>query len=339
MSDETASEITLSPFYYSAVNEVTKPNSLVFVSHYFADRWMRELGPLGTAIVVCLRSRCYHNAKTGEKRDRVQVAVPEIAAEIGVSAKTVRREMDGNKVLPKFLRRQREWAPGPTAGSLRKDAYTYQVAMDDPVHPLDEGRLTEIVREKARLAEKGESEEEAKERARRRGTPTGSPSQRPSGQNDRTESQSPPGQNDHTAPGVDNLTTSRDRMTTPRDKMTRGTGQNDQTLKESYSLLENPLNPSARTGPGADTTAKFSFSLFSEREETPPPTPQPRPWTDLSDEEKRPYAEQAASELRRYALEAGAERWARIGPRQEAVRAKNIYEAAVKGKPWPGRPA
>ena len=66
MSD--AETLKLSPFYHSAVNEVTKPSSLVFASRYFVERWMRELGPTGMAIVLALRRRCFSDRKTGEVR-------------------------------------------------------------------------------------------------------------------------------------------------------------------------------------------------------------------------------------------------------------------------------
>jgi len=176
LAPDSTSDVTVSPFYHSAVNEVTKPSSLVFVSHYFADRWMRELGPLGSALVICLRSKCYHDRSKGELRDRVKIAVPDVAQEIGVSAKTVRRELEtitkAGGPLARFLRVHISYAPGRTPESVRRDANTYQVAMDDPVHPLDEPDLMAAVRAKEMRAEKSttaESEQEAKERARRQG--------------------------------------------------------------------------------------------------------------------------------------------------------------------------
>ena len=184
-------DITVSPFYYSAVNEITKPGSLVFTSHYFVDRWMRDLGPVGTAIVTVLRSHCYQNRATQELRNRIQLSVPAIAAEVGVSPKTIRREMEANKVLQKFLQRREEYAPGPTPQSLRTDAYSYLVAMDDPVHPLDQELLQEAIREKARRMEKGGGEEDAKARARQK------QSEQKQG---KADTQKPPGQFDHTEP-------------------------------------------------------------------------------------------------------------------------------------------
>ncbi len=299
-------DLTVSPFYYSSVNEITKPESLTFTSHYFADRWMRELGPVGAAIVVILRSHCYHNRKRGELRDRVQLPVPQIAEEVGVSAKTVRRELDGNRALQRFVRVHVEYAPGRTPESVRRDANSYQVAMDDPVHPQDEARLQEVIREKARQMEKGsDDEEDAKARAKRKQKPEGG----------KPEGQKPPGQNDQAAlRGGDNLTRGRDNVAPGTPKLTRPSGQNDQALKESLSILQNPL----------DSSPEFSLALFSDQEASPPHPPQR--WGDLAEADQQPYLDRARQEL--VAIHAGSG----ITPKPKLieVRAQNLYLAAQK---------
>ena len=298
-------DLMVSPFYYSSVNEITKPESLTFTSHYFADRWMRELGPVGAAVVVVLRSHCYHNRKKGELRDRVQLPVPQIAEEVGVSAKTVRRELDNNRALKRFVRIHIEYAPGRTPESIRRDANSYQVAMDDPVHPLDEARLQEVIREKARQMEKGaEAEEDAKARAKQK--------------------QKPPGQNDQAAPkGLDNLARGLDNLAPGTPKMTRGSGQNDQALRESFSVLQNPL----------ESSPEFSLTLFSEEGEplrNPPLKDSPLStrlrWEELAEAECAPYLEQAQAEL--VAIHAGTG----IAPKPKLieVRAQNLFLAAWK---------
>ena len=273
-------DVTVSPFYHSAVNEVTKPSSLVFVSHYFADRWMRELGPLGSALVICLRSKCYHDRSKGELRDRVKIAVPDVAAEIGVSAKTVRRELDtiaeAGAPLARFLRVHIVYAPGRTPESVRRDANMYQVAMDDPIHPLDEPDLLTAVRAKETRAEKGnagESEQEAKERARRQGR-------------EGRQGEKPPGQIDQAAPGgVDNLALPLDNLAIGTPKLTRGSGQNDQALTDSSSFLLNPLefssefSPAAVPGKGDPDTAPWPFDLLDEAGRAP--------WLDRAEKELR----------------------------------------------------
>ncbi len=300
----TSDDLTVSPFYYSSVNEITKPESLTFTSHYFADRWMRELGPVGAAIVVILRSHCYHNRKRGELRDRVQLPVPQIAEEVGVSAKTVRRELEGNCALQRFVRVHVEYTPGRTPESVRRDANSYQVAMDDPVHPQDEARLQEVIREKARQMEKGaEDEEDAKARAK----------QKPAAR--RAEDKKPPGHFDQAAAGgMDNLTRGRDNLALGTPILTRPSGQNDHALKESFSVLQNPL----------DSSPEFSLTLFSD-EEVPPPTPQR--WEDMAEAEQRPYLDRAQQEL--VAIHAGSGIMPK--PRLIEMRAQNLYLAAQKG--------
>ncbi len=304
-------DLTVSPFYYSSVNEITKPESLTFTSHYFADRWMRELGPVGTAIVVILRSHCYHNRKRGELRDRVQLPVPQIAEEVGVSAKTVRREMDGNRALQRFVRVHVEYAPGRTPESVRRDANSYQVAMDDPVHPQDEARLQEVIREKARQMEKGaEAEEDAKARAKQKQKPIGG----------KSDGQKPCGQNDQAAlGGVDNLTRGRDNLAPGTPILTRPSGQNDQALRESFSVLQNPL----------DSSLEFLLTLFPD-EEVPPFNNAslsiwPR-WEDLAEAKRASYLERARTEL--VAIHVGSG----IAPKPKLieVRAQNLYLAAQK---------
>ena len=305
-------DISISPFYHSAVNEVTKPSSLVFVSHYFADRWMRDLGPVGAAIVIALRSHCYQNRATGELRNRIQLAVPQIAAEVGVSAKTVRREMESNKTLQRFVQRREEYAPGPTPQSLRTDAYSYLVAMDDPVHPLDEERLQEAIREKIRRTEKGGNDEDAKARARQRQISGGQ----------KAGAQKPPGQFDHAeASRVDNLSIPPGQIVPPLVKLSIPPGQIDHALIDSSDSLEFKKNPSS----------DFSLSLFEDKTKEPEKT-EPTAWADLTPEQQQPFRVQAKHELLPYALQAGEKAWDRMGPRQEEVRARNLYEAEETGK-------
>ena len=321
--DVASPDITVSAFYHSAVNEVTKPSSLVFVSHYFADRWMREMGPLGSALVICLRSKCYHDRSRGELRDRVRIAVPDIALEIGVSPKTVRRELENiaetGAPLARFLRVHISYTPGRTPESVRRDANTYQVAMDDPVHPLDEPELLAAVQAKEARAEKGgagESEQEAKERARREGR----------------VAQKPPGQNDHTASGgLVNLALPRVNLALGTPKMTRPSGQNDQALTESSSILLNPLNPSSEFLPAAVPGRNARENTEAHQD------PQPWPFDLLPDAERSPWLDKAETELRQ---NSGADIWVKTKEKARASiraqRAANLY--ATDGRIEKGKP-
>ena len=298
-------DITVSPFYYSTVNEITKPNSLVFTSHYFVDRWMRDLGPVGAAIVVVLRSHCYQNRAKGELRNRIQLAVPQIAAEVGVSPKTIRREIDANKVLQKFIQRREEYAPGPTPQSLRTDAYSYLVAMDDPVHPLDQELLQESIREKAQRMEKGGGQDDAKARAR----------QKQCGQNQKSlGGQKPHGQNDHAIPGeLVKLSTPPGQNDLTGVKLSTPPGQNDHALIDSFESSEFKENPSP----------DFSLSLFSESERK---QPEPTSWLCLTKTDQSPWLEQAMRELVLIHTGTGIT----PKPKLVEVRAKNLYEMSLR---------
>ncbi len=300
MSDD----ISISPFYHSAVNEITEPNKYAAHSHYLTTRWKSELGPNGYAILTSLRDRCFYNRKTGEVRNSIQVTMEEIGEECGISERTVRRELDSNLALKKFVRGQREYSPDDRRGGFRNGPKSFQVSMDDPVHPRDEEKLLEIVKRKAEEADKGS--ESALERARR--IAASNQPELTSGQNDRTQNLQ-----------ADNLSQSPVNLSERCDKLTDTPGQIDRTLKSPDSLL---LKKTLKDASGG---SDFFASLFQEPEKTGPPA-----WADLTPQQQEPFRAQARHELLPYALEAGEKAWARMGPRQEEVRAKNLYEASLQ---------
>ncbi|MDQ2944894.1 MAG: hypothetical protein M3Y27_02945 [Acidobacteriota bacterium] len=111
---------------------------------------MPALGPLGTAIVIYLRGACYHNRKSGETRDSVQICQREIAAGCGCSVPTIKRELERNAPLRRFVQISPEWERNGTSGRVRQLENHYKVAMDDPLTEADEARLKELVAERIR---------------------------------------------------------------------------------------------------------------------------------------------------------------------------------------------
>jgi len=294
--------VTVSPFYHSSVNEITQPNSYTACSHYLTRRWKRELGPTGYAILTSFRDRCFFNRKTGELRDVIQVPVTDIAEECGISEKTVRREMATNRALQRFVRAQREPVPDIRRGGWHWGPNTYQVAMDDPIHPSDEPELLEIVRRKAVEAEK--VPEDPLARARRLAA---------LGQSDRT-------QNDGGQQRSDNLTERRDNLTGGPDKLTAAPGQIDRTLKSLDSSLPEKTLPDA-----AIAAPDLLASLFKDQEPDRI-VPLPQRWEELAEPERRPYLDRARQEL--LAIHAGSG----IAPKPKLieVRAQNLYTVAKK---------
>ena len=163
---DTPNAVALSPFYLTARNEILQPDKFSAHSHYLTRRWKRELGPNGYAILASLRERCYCNRKTGERRETLTVRLAEIADECGVSERTVRRELAENAALRRFVQAQREADRDARTGGFLFGPSSYRVAMDDPLHPLDEPEMLELVRRKAEEADKTPADPVA--RARRR---------------------------------------------------------------------------------------------------------------------------------------------------------------------------
>ena len=138
----------ISPYYLDARNAITQPDKMVFLSQYFRRSWMPALGPLGTAIVIYLRGACYHNRKSGETRDTVQISQREIAQGCGCSVPTIKRELERNMALRRFVQISPEWERNGANGRVRQLENHYKVAMDDPLTEADEARLKEIVEER-----------------------------------------------------------------------------------------------------------------------------------------------------------------------------------------------
>lgn len=145
----------ISPYYIDARNAITQPDKMVFLSQYFRRSWMPALGPLGTSIVIYLRGACYHNRKSGETRDTVQISQREIAAGCGCSVPTIKRELERNEALRRFVQISPEWERDGASGRVRQLENHYKVAMDDPLTEADEARLQEMAKERARQEQQG----------------------------------------------------------------------------------------------------------------------------------------------------------------------------------------
>jgi hypothetical protein len=140
---------TFQAYYNEPYNALVKPHRFLW---YLRQKWMRELKPLGTAIVLYLRGLCYYNPDKGELRDVCEVRMEEIAEAVGVSRATVARELsdgpDGEPVNPalrRFVVRQQQY--NLTEKGIRRATTLYHVSMDDPIHPDDEAQYTLLCRQ------------------------------------------------------------------------------------------------------------------------------------------------------------------------------------------------
>jgi hypothetical protein len=162
------------PGYHSAVNEIIEPDKVLVVTRYFVRRWMPALGDNGTRIVLALRSLGYYNRQTGEKRDGIEIDLPELAAMCGISVPTLKREFGErhdksrapipgslqNPALHQFVKKDRQYWRDPVTNRLLRTANIYRVMMDDPIHEDDLPKLQEVLiaREKGAQPSKAQNE-------------------------------------------------------------------------------------------------------------------------------------------------------------------------------------
>ena len=206
-------------------------------------------------ILLYLRSNCFHDRRTGECRNHWQVSRAQIAKAVGVSEATVKRELLQNTFLREFVQPQQEYSLAGGRGGVRRDANSYRVAMDDPIHESDWPRVEAYVCEAEALRGKGggapmDEAEQAKQRARHQLQETmraetdhlDQPSDRSaSGQIDPAPRMTPSGQIDPTA-----------KTASLRVKLTRPLGQIDPANSGRY--LENTKNQESTLNVGTEST-------------------------------------------------------------------------------------
>jgi hypothetical protein len=138
--------ITLTPYHWSAYNRIVGRGHGI----YFARKWLRDLKPVGAAIVQYLRSKCYANHLTGEYRYEVELDLVEIAEGVGVSLSTVKREFKDNPWLSEFIQRQTQYEPVGSGNRVKKVASLWFVSLDEPIHPDDRERYEAYLRDESR---------------------------------------------------------------------------------------------------------------------------------------------------------------------------------------------
>src|SRR5579883_2193533 len=134
------------PFYHDLRNQIVRPLNLHVETRYFFRRWKPILGPVLTLLIMELRDRCYYNPRTGERRDYCWPSQEELARAIGVSTRTVIRALQDPRAQ-KFIRIQHRYRYDPVLGKKVRTSSAYVVAMDDPLLPEDEPKLTRLVAE------------------------------------------------------------------------------------------------------------------------------------------------------------------------------------------------
>jgi hypothetical protein len=143
----TPEQIELQPFYHDLKSEFVQPDDVVVGTKYFWTKWAPLLGPTLTVLIVRLRMHCYYNKLTKEKRDWCFPTQDTLAAEAGVSRRTVIRELQKPEARY-FVRIKPRSRYDPERGQTIRTSSLYHVAMDDPLVPDDMQRLAALAAER-----------------------------------------------------------------------------------------------------------------------------------------------------------------------------------------------
>ena len=135
--------IELEGFFLNARNEIVNPDRYVASSKYFWDKWVPELGPNLTVLIMQLRKYCFYNRSTGEKRDTVRLSLENIAQECGLSKATIKREL-ATPISKQFIKTSFNYKYHEITKKKVRASNTYQVVLDDPIHLTDRDKLLEI---------------------------------------------------------------------------------------------------------------------------------------------------------------------------------------------------
>lgn len=294
---KSAGSATIKYTHQSAFNEIVGMTH-VGLSHYFIAHWLPKISPNGLRILIQLRAQGYYNPKDGCKRGDIDIEQSELAALIGVSTKTIQRAFAEDAILCKYVQRIFQ-VKRDKFGRILKEHYVYAVVMDDVLTAEDQERYQIMLHGPDKPVQEVIQEE-----------------QTPNGQN--VASDADPKRHSVALAGQSDA---------PKRHNDASEGQSVASYKESLTLLtkENTLNTPA-------AAPEFSASLFQDKEpdKKEPEKQAVHDWKTLPPEQQQPFRTQAKHELLPYATQAGPKSWARMGPRQEEVRARNLYEQSFQ---------
>lgn len=140
--------IELQAAYANIYNEIVQPDKIFVATQYFRKKWVPRLNSNLAWLIIALRQHCYWNRETNEIRDWCVVNQAELAKELGIDTRSIRRllkmEHADKFILEVDINRYRY--DHKLGKRVRKKAF-YRIRMDDPLIPEDETLL------KQRLAE------------------------------------------------------------------------------------------------------------------------------------------------------------------------------------------
>ena len=296
------------PGYHSAVNEIIEPDKVLVLTRYFVRRWMPALGDNGTRIVLALRSLGYYNRQTGEKRNGIEIDLPELAAMCGISVPTLKREFGErhdksraaipgslqNPALHQFVKKDRQYWRDPVTNRLLRTANVYRVMMDDPIHEDDLPKLQEVLTAREKGAQPSKAQNEPK-------PPKGRASSVPS----KAQSESKKNESESKATHFESKPCESESPDV----------ESEPALIDDFSSLQNTF------GTSSDAAAPdFSASLFSEEVQDVLDALLPEQWTELEAKARARVIAESADPVRRLAREGKA--WTSVKPMMRKILAQ-----------------
>ena len=145
----------LEPCHKEIRNGIVEPEEVVVFSQYFLKKWGPRLGPTLTLLIIRLRMYCYYNKRTKEKRDWCFPSQKTLAEDLGVSSKTIERELK-REIAREFIKRKPRYVYNQKLNKKIRTTDMYYIAMYDPLIPEDEALLVRKLKEKKLEREKEE---------------------------------------------------------------------------------------------------------------------------------------------------------------------------------------
>lgn len=144
----TPEQVMVLPFYHDLENEIRQPEKVRIQSEYFWERWVPKLGPTLTCLIITLRSYCYYNKLTKEKRDWCFPEQATLAKQIGVKDRKTVMAALRHPLAHHFIRREKRYRYDPVKRKKVRATDIYHVAMDEPILPEDEPKLVVLAAER-----------------------------------------------------------------------------------------------------------------------------------------------------------------------------------------------
>jgi len=137
----TNTNMHLEGLYHQARNNIIKPQSYVpGNTRYFWEKWAPDLGPNLTMIIMQLRRRSFYDPRTGETRNHNTISLTTLEKDTGLSGRTIQRELK-REISLNFVRRTANYNYSNKLHKKVRTANTYQVFLDEPLHPSDIKKL------------------------------------------------------------------------------------------------------------------------------------------------------------------------------------------------------